>query len=331
MDIYSFIPSRDIEEHCRKIGRDFNPLECAVIISNSDKTLAEKHAAYQYIIDNMLDMSIPESLHWHYHESLHDVLRSLLEWETAQIKRFEDYSVGSESFVYLVTARINGEPTYSSINDNKAYSTPEKALDALREHWERDEVDSFKISKVWVDSEKCVEFYMTYDGEYIFFYTNDYADITEYPLDLIFIDVPVPFVKGDIVAIKGTNTPYVLDMMPQFDKRYPDHVSGKLGDGSDFMMSGYSYDEEFALYCDHTNPNDGWRVEYYRGDLTGRDKFLKYLSEYIKSGDKALDWIIALYLKFEYEEQHRKYARLFGGWYLSLEKEPENSADEVTL
>ena len=56
MDIYSFIKSPDVARHCEKIGHKFNPLEMAVIVAQSDKTVKEKHAAWQQIIANYSDM-----------------------------------------------------------------------------------------------------------------------------------------------------------------------------------------------------------------------------------------------------------------------------------
>lgn len=52
MDIYSFINSKDIEAHCRKIGYHFNPLESAYLIWQSAKhSIEEKHKAYRENIE----------------------------------------------------------------------------------------------------------------------------------------------------------------------------------------------------------------------------------------------------------------------------------------
>lgn len=46
MDIYQFIDSKDIREHCRKLGHPFNTVESAYLVWQSRNTpLAGKHAA----------------------------------------------------------------------------------------------------------------------------------------------------------------------------------------------------------------------------------------------------------------------------------------------
>jgi len=36
MDIYSFIKSKDIAEHCRKLDHQFTPVEMAILIHQSE-------------------------------------------------------------------------------------------------------------------------------------------------------------------------------------------------------------------------------------------------------------------------------------------------------
>ena len=45
MDIYGFMNSPDIAEHCRSIGHEFSPLDMAVLVAMSEKTIKEKHEA----------------------------------------------------------------------------------------------------------------------------------------------------------------------------------------------------------------------------------------------------------------------------------------------
>ena len=62
MNIYSFIPSKDIEEYCRKINHQFTSLETAVIVYWSDAPIDDRHQAWKWIIDTQEDTSL-ESLH----------------------------------------------------------------------------------------------------------------------------------------------------------------------------------------------------------------------------------------------------------------------------
>ena len=60
MNIYKYLRSPDIAEHCKDIGKTFSPLEMAIIIQMSNCTLAEKHEGYRQIISEYPDMQIPE-------------------------------------------------------------------------------------------------------------------------------------------------------------------------------------------------------------------------------------------------------------------------------
>ena len=71
MDIYSFINSRDIAEHCRKIGHTWNPLEMAAIIDMSHRTVEERHKAWHKLMSDYPDMPVPETNDHDGYPSLH--------------------------------------------------------------------------------------------------------------------------------------------------------------------------------------------------------------------------------------------------------------------
>ena len=59
MDITGFINSKDIREHHRAIGYEYNALEAAWLVSQCQHaTLEEKHEAWRWIIVNMPDCEI---------------------------------------------------------------------------------------------------------------------------------------------------------------------------------------------------------------------------------------------------------------------------------
>ena len=58
-DIYNFFNSRDVAEHCKNIGQIFTAAEAAYIVWRSNhNTLADKHKAWQEIINIMSDMEL---------------------------------------------------------------------------------------------------------------------------------------------------------------------------------------------------------------------------------------------------------------------------------
>ena len=60
MDIYSFVNSRDIREHLRKIGYSFNSLETAWLIYACKRlSYEEKKEYWRELIDTMPDCEVP--------------------------------------------------------------------------------------------------------------------------------------------------------------------------------------------------------------------------------------------------------------------------------
>ena len=62
MDIYSYLNSRDVAEHCRKINKTWNPFEMAVIIGRSCRPAKDKRGAWRELIENYPDMSVCRGL-----------------------------------------------------------------------------------------------------------------------------------------------------------------------------------------------------------------------------------------------------------------------------
>ena len=149
------------------------------------------------------------------------------------------------------------------------------------------------------------------------------------PLNLIFIHIPVPFEKGDIVTMYDReNEPHVLADFPhlwqknanQYGREYEDYVAGKKGDGSDCLATTYSIPEYGRLLRDwypHSLPT----LKYFRGELKGQERFLRYLSQYIKENDGDVAWLIDVYDRFKKEAEFDDINRMFGGWWLPLSEE----------
>ena len=56
MDIYSYINSCDVAQHCREINKVWTPFEMAVLISRSKHQISEKHTAWTELMNEYLDM-----------------------------------------------------------------------------------------------------------------------------------------------------------------------------------------------------------------------------------------------------------------------------------
>ena len=95
-NVYGFINSKDIREHLRKMNYRFDPLQQAFVIWQSCRhTIAEKHRAWQYIIDNLPDMPVPERYWFTGRDSLHKTLADYMATENKYLERFRSFEAGA--------------------------------------------------------------------------------------------------------------------------------------------------------------------------------------------------------------------------------------------
>jgi hypothetical protein len=278
MDIYKFILSPDIAAHCRKIEHVFNSLDMAVLVAISDKTLKEKHEAWREIIINYPDMPIRASNCFSAQESLHDYLRKLIVWEEKQIETF--YTLGNDVVYHF---RVQRRSEWSD-EQSGVYTTYDKAWAAVWERWERerDQVTCVMIKKSQLDSDDCAhEAYVNPNGELLslsLYMGDDRPD----NLDMIFIHIPMPFVYGDLV--EHDSKPAVLTYLPHWRIErpgitYEERLSGKHGDGSDMHANVHYVGDNGTLDYAHVHL---YEFNFWRGELTGQNRFLKHLSYFIK-------------------------------------------------
>jgi hypothetical protein len=299
MNIYNYIPSPDIAEHCEKIKHVFNPLEMAVIIANSGKPLSEKHSAWRELISDYPDMPIHGSLNFAALDSLHEYLREVITCEELLIADFYAPEPGA---VYRFRVRRHNEwADRHSVN----CSTFDKAWQLLLEHrnLQDDNVTYVEINKEYIDSDKTIEARFNPNGELLTVDRTgggwEYPDYD--PLDMIFIHLPVPFVKGDLVT-SDDGEPSVLESLPHWDDRYERRLRGEMSDGSDMLVSHFLF---YKGSLDRTHGFPYWNLRYYNGELKGQDRFLKCLSEYIKDEDRCggIDWLLNAF--FEVQNRSR--------------------------
>jgi hypothetical protein len=152
------------------------------------------------------------------------------------------------------------------------------------------------------------------------------SDDLGYGLDNIFIHIPVPFEKGDLVEFVGDFHvgPCVLRNLPHWKPtRYERQLSGKISDGSDMIAWINFMDNEGRL-----NFNDGpyflYNLKYFTGEYKGYDRFLPYLSYFMKENKEAPDVLIHSYNKIkaitEYEKNTSLLDHEFRCWTELIEK-----------
>ena len=327
MNIYNFLVSPDIAAFCEKIGHVFNPLEMAVIIALSEKPIKEKHAAWREIIADYPDMPIHATLHLNARDSLHDFLRELIEHEQKVIKEF---LLPGAKFVYNFEVDTKADYSqsmgyYSTFQ--KAAEAANKELDSIKSFYRNnDKVYYVKISKNTIDTDKNISVSINSKCDIISILDLPYALHAGISLDslrMIFFHLPVPFEKGDLVEYYDGEIGVLYDIPHWWGRalKYEKFVSGMRGDGSDMLARCFCICEDRRCPISDTFPSALHTLRYFKGELTGMDRFLKYLSQYIKNKDESIDWLINVFLKFKAEADLEKANGLFDGWYIDLNKE----------
>ncbi len=304
MNIYEFINSKDIRAHCEKIGHTFNSVEAAFLIYQSQNhTLTEKHDAWKELIETMPDMAIEERFHCPHYESLHDFLRQYMaledRWLTVFFQADGDWFYRFDPVVRYPDdsykdgqnfKRETGELVHHSFSDGLAFE---------KEEWE--ESQFFYVEKMHIcggshkrPSKICILF----DSNGVPLEISELQNVmTEAEADLYYafegmwIDVPTPFQKGDIVFANHQISGRLLDPFVLISlctdkdteahrRRYKIHL--KNGDTSDMYMEGYRLERsngEIWYDCNHGYLS----LEYFRGDMSGHRRVLKVIRDFYQN------------------------------------------------
>lgn len=201
MDIYTFLNSRDVAQHCRKINKVWTPFEMAALISRSNRPISEKHTAWRELMNAYPDMPIKENRVFKRYESFHEKLVELINYEERTIALF----MKSESdAVYTYKVWQNGE---CHRHAESVYSTYDKVWAAVRADWERDEASEIVISKMFSDDMGKFNIHADYDGNIYSIYSFGEEQSSKDSIGLFnsqYIDIPVPFKRGDILTTSLT-------------------------------------------------------------------------------------------------------------------------------
>lgn len=308
MDIYSYICSPEVAEHCRKIGKTWNTLEMAVIIDRSNRTIADKHAAWQELIEHYSDMPAIPNYHDIQFDSTHEILAEKIAHERQLVELFKAPADGA---VYTY-----GPHTWGS----RFYTTFEKALTNLKEKWlDKTNLDPYFVKQISTE----LTYGRSQSGVPYFRFSKTFPGADKYELDAVsdrdgnlydiwgwaddgyrdehlpgvifrisdgmdlasnfFIDIPIPFKRGDILTCAGRAKPdvfildsaYVIDTPELLEKS----VQGKIGDGSDMSGNGLLVNELGILYWDHAGDYDTFVS--HKGELEKKDRLLYYVNLYM--------------------------------------------------
>ena len=200
MNIYHFIDSNAIREHCRKIGHIFTPVEQAYLVYGSQRhTQKEKHNALREIIDNTKDYKLPNRIKERnciYEDfTFHEYLNALIEDDNTVYQKF---LLKEENAVYMFFTQPEcAENCHIFSEFDKCY---EDALNMWREGC----IEKIHITKMYFGRRGMI--FSTFNDKQellgIGYNSLDYdmekEDMLAY-FQSLWLNVPTPFKKGDVL------------------------------------------------------------------------------------------------------------------------------------
>lgn len=310
MDIYSFLNSRDIAEHCRKIQKEWSPLEMALIISHSKRSVLDKHVAWRELISDYPDMMVPPIPECGVNgfESLHTIILTQIDYEERILRSFMEQTPGA---VYRHQIAWNREWQYS----DSVYTSFEKAWADVIDSWDRDEVSEILVEKILPDDGGRITVYFDYDqnvfrldvwAPYEIAGPDD-SEVTYFLEDMCCADIPVPFQLGDVLTIPKKlrwENDQIFVLKPPDErakKRYAKMKELPYYEDLDVNTDwGYTVSDAGILYGDHIGGADCF--EYYRGKYEGPVRLLHYVGLYLK-GELDLPEILTMQCRIFLESQ----------------------------
>lgn len=305
MDFLKFINSNAIRKYLKEIGYKFSTAEAAFIVWQSNcYSMAEKHKAWQYIIDNLPDEEkINIAVAPSYWESIKDDFNGfsglnayLKAYIAAEQKLAELALSDEENTVFSFETYYKGD--CDTCEDNRLFTSTDELMRAINDETEdewKDELKWIFIKKQWLGSEeKYIKLKLTPDKT-VFEITSDRNVRTEFESDLyelfdcMWFKIPTLFKKGDIVyenlngdcIYKDKGMPFVLETICYWDIDDIKEAHRRYAWGSmDMTACGYFVNDDGEVYVEIMH--NYLSLEYYDEEPIGINRTLKVLSGFFK-------------------------------------------------
>ena len=278
-DDYNLVNSRAIADYCRSIKHKFNTEELAVLVyRNKRMDIKQKIAKYKDLIENYPDMEVIERINCKHYDSVKTMIQE-------EIDRLEK--------LHKELMEDNGNSIYEwkeFEEITKTYDeTYKKVVDYIDEY---DDISYVQITKKSFEGEDNViyAYYSVIDKKLQLYDITKKGDDFRESIDQIFLNIPTPFKKGDILAISNASAKnfndysdvFVLEYLSTWNETIEKRMKEGNFDSSDMIGYGYyfTYDSGFEITCDHKWDYDSF--EYYEGELKYRERFLKAISSLLK-------------------------------------------------
>ena len=310
---YWLIPSQNIREHLQKIEYKFSALEVAFLLwNNKNITISQKHGYWNTLTKEMPDEEIKRRINTDPYPSLHDYLRAYKETQNALLAEFYD----EKNAVYSYRFYCEGDNGWCE-NHDKVYPTYSAACADLKEDFDLP-IAKVEMKKRRLDNpERTITLMTTKNLKAtdinVVGATKQESDLLYGVFDGLWLDIPLPFKRGDILQAKRSfydyatedHGPFVLEACHNWssidykengvllsaerarniDWRIYRHR--KNGDVTDTFPFGYALSDGYARGVNkiygHVQEVDFLSLEYYKGELTGANRLLSLFSKRMKN------------------------------------------------
>ena len=338
MNIYSYFNSKDIAEYCKSINYKFSAIESAFIVWYSNHhNIKEKHKAWRKIIDTMPDEQFPNR--WSLDNyTLHSFLETYMKLQNEFI---DDFRENNENYIYTSEILYSGDDEYNA--DYVFYDDYGVCIDSIKQQISNDKYDNIEKIKIVRHFLRKKVFLLdkvteidNVQAEIIFsnkllpeelnvdYGFDDERRLLQAPYGFysMWIAVPIPFQKGDIVTssngynrISGKHEPFVLELIPWWRRNMSNNdikenalYWNNFGvDSSDMVSCAWFQDFNGELFLGHKYCY--LDLEYYNDRFEGTESLLIAVSNCIK-GKITIEELLrshSIILMSNYAEEMRKY------------------------
>ncbi len=314
MNIYKYIRSKDVREYNEKIGHKFTATESAFLVwLNYEITLKEKHDAWREIMREMPDEEVPKRSNTDYAPSLFALLNKFIE---ADNRLIDEFYKKDERTVYSYRYICKGDSSfgedfgriYSDLGYIQGELRKDSDLGIIRVEYTKKYISShYRKITLKTDGSGNVT---SVDGDFI-----QWIDLSlkkDEFFEGLWIDVPTPFRKGDIVCSRKTpfgyniysdSKPFVLLSLANWSAKDAEERGEKLsekdtawkdkhlkylkeyGDITDMTACGYflssDYNDRFTGEFYNEVMHDYVDLEYYRGEFNGGERVLLPIKHFL--------------------------------------------------
>ena len=300
-DITTFLNSKDIAEHWKKIGFACTPVQAAYIIWQShEKSLQEKHEAWKELMETTPDCPFAEGRrkeHLKRHipdaltDSLHAFLKAYMALEDKTLERFYREEVNT-AYGYRSFPESRYEAEWH--NDFWLYRTAQDCLDDVNGEAPGRELAVVEVKKYWIGEVDVIEAQMRADGTVMSLYdegwTEEEFDLMRWGFQALWFDFPTPFQYGDVLIRK--NSPFLGEV----EQPQPFVLT---------LLSTWGREEALQRGDSEENAENFERLLNWRREV-GSSREMRTMGFLLKDGSLQRDDTIGCYLDFEYCREELK-------------------------